>query len=56
MRPDPRAYLHDVQKAIDLLSEFTAEKTFADYASDSLLRAGVEREFGIIGEALARLA
>jgi len=36
--------------------EFTAGKQFADYATDNMLSAAVEREFEIIGEALGQLA
>lgn len=56
MRLEAKKYLHDIKQAADLLAEFTASKAFADYARDAMLRAAVEREFEIIGEALARLA
>ncbi len=36
--------------------EFVRDKTFADYQRDSMLRAAVEREFEIIGEAMTKLA
>lgn len=38
------------------LAQFTAGKSFADYDADAMLRAAVEREFEIIGEALGQLA
>jgi uncharacterized protein with HEPN domain len=56
MRLEVRKYLYDIQRATVLLTEFTAGKTFANYAQDAMLRAAVEREFEVIGEALARLA
>ncbi len=34
------------------MEQFTRGKSFADYQVDALLRAGVEREFITIGEAL----
>jgi predicted sugar kinase len=56
MRLEAKKYLHDIKRAADLLAEFTAGKTLSDYVLDAMLRAAVEREFEIIGEALARLA
>ena len=56
MRLEARKYLHDIQCAVGLLEEFTAGKTFADYERDAMLRAAVEREFEVIGEAVAQLA
>ena len=56
MRLEARKYLYDIQKAASLLDEFVAAKTFDDYQRDAMLRAAVEREFEIIGEAMAQLA
>jgi uncharacterized protein with HEPN domain len=56
MRDEAKSYLHDMQRAADRLGEFTAGKTFSDYTRDAMLRAAVERQFEIIGEALAKLA
>lgn len=56
MRLEVRKYLYDIEKAVGLVTQFTAGKQFADYAADPMLRAAVEREFEIIGEALTRLA
>ena len=53
---ETKKYLYDVQRAVQLLQEFTAGKTFDDYLREAMLRAAVEREFEIIGEALAQLA
>jgi hypothetical protein len=49
---DLRAYLFDVAEACRLVEEFTRGKSAADYAGDSLLRSGVERQLEIVGEAL----
>ena len=56
MRLEARKYLFDIRLAADNISVFCAGKSFEQYRSDELLRAAVERKFGIIGEALARLA
>ncbi len=56
MRLEAKKYLYDIKQAGDLLGAFTAGKRFADYEHDAMLRAAVEREFEIIGEALAQLA
>jgi len=56
MRRETRKYLHDIQLAIGRLHEFTDSKTFGDYSRDAMRRAAVERQFEIIGEAMAQLA
>ena len=38
-----------------MITDFTAGKSLADYTTDLMLHAAVEREFIIIGEALGRL-
>ena len=55
MQHDPKACLLDALTAAKSIQDFCAGKTYSDYASSRLLRAGVEREFEIIGEALNRL-
>jgi uncharacterized protein with HEPN domain len=50
-----RKYLYDIRQACELLHEFTAGKTLADYAAHAMLRAAVERQFEIIGEALNQM-
>jgi len=56
MKLEARKYLYDVQRAAGLLREFTDDKTFVDYEGDAMLRSAVERQFEIIGEAMAQLA
>jgi uncharacterized protein with HEPN domain len=56
MRLEAKKYLFDIQRAASLLTEFTAGKGFDAYQNNAMLRAAVEREFEIIGEALAQLA
>ena len=56
MRLESRKYLFDIQQAVKLLREFTSAKALSDYEADAMLRAAVEREFEIIGEAMAQLA
>jgi uncharacterized protein with HEPN domain len=46
------AYLWDVANAIDLIERFCANMSFFEYLENDLVRAGVERQFEIIGEAL----
>ena len=56
MRLEARKHLYDIQGATGLLAEFTIGKTFAEYEDDAMLRSAVERQFEIIGEAMAKLA
>ncbi len=56
MPPDPRKYLWDAANAAELARGFAHGQTFADYQANAMLRAAVEREFEIIGEALNQLS
>ncbi len=56
MRVEAKKYLYDIQQAAELVAQFTANKRFEDYQADPMLRSAVERQFEIIGEALAQLA
>ena len=56
MRLESRKYLDDMQRAANVLRGFTAGRSFDQYRNDAMLRAAVERQFEIIGEAMARLA
>jgi uncharacterized protein with HEPN domain len=55
MQREARAYLWDVASAAASISAFTQGKTLEIYLSDEMLRAAVERKFGIVGEALSQL-
>ena len=56
MRLEARKHLYDIQRAAGMLAEFTTGKAFAEYENDAMLRSAVERQFEIIGEAMAKLA
>ena len=56
MPREPKAYLYDMRQAAALIAEFTDGLDFEAYAADAMVRAAVERQFEIIGEALGQLA
>jgi uncharacterized protein with HEPN domain len=56
MRRDPRAYLWDAREAADAIVSFMQGRSFDDYAGDLMFRSAVERQLGIVGEALSQLA
>jgi uncharacterized protein with HEPN domain len=56
MERDPRAYLWDVQQAGNAIDQFIAGLDATGYADNALVRAAVERQFEIIGEALKQLS
>ena len=56
MRLEVKKYLYDIQQAAARIAEFTADKRLEDYQGSALVGAAVERQFEIIGEALAQLA
>lgn len=56
MRREAKKYLFDIATAARRFMSFTEGKTFQDYQDDAMLRSAVERQFEIIGEALAQLA
>jgi uncharacterized protein with HEPN domain len=55
MQREAKAYLWDIANAAASILTFTAGKDLDDYLRDELLRAAVERKFGIVGEALSQL-
>ena len=56
MQLEAKKYLYDIQQAAARIAEFSSGKQFEDYRSNIMLRAAVERQFEIIGEALSQLA
>ncbi len=56
MRLESKKYLYDVLHAAENLDEFVRGKSFGQYQAEPMLRAAVERQFEIIGEALRRLS
>lgn len=55
MRLQARKHLREIQLAAERVERFTRGKQLEQYLADELLRSAVERQFTIIGEALARL-
>lgn len=56
MQRDPKSLLWDAHEAAEVITAVTAGKSFAAFDRDIVLRSAVERQFEIIGEALAQLA
>jgi uncharacterized protein with HEPN domain len=56
VKRDPKSLLWDACDAANAIAVMTAGKTFAEFAGDIVLRSAVERQFEIVGEALAQLA
>jgi uncharacterized protein with HEPN domain len=56
MRLEAKKYLFDIQRAAALIAEFTSGLSLEEYQTRPMVRAAVEREFEIVGEALAQLA
>jgi uncharacterized protein with HEPN domain len=55
MQPDTGKYLWDATEAARRVLRFTQGKTLDDYLADELLRAAVERQLTILGEALSHV-
>jgi uncharacterized protein with HEPN domain len=49
-----KAYLWDINRAAGDILIFTQGKRLDDYENDAMLRAAVERNFEVIGEALSQ--
>ena len=55
MQLEAAKYLFDVQSAARTLAGFVSGRDWGSYQHDAMLRAAVERQFEIIGEALSQL-
>jgi uncharacterized protein with HEPN domain len=55
MQPETNKYVWDATEAARRILRFTQGKTLNDYQNDELLRAAVERQLTIVGEALSRV-
>jgi uncharacterized protein with HEPN domain len=56
LQREARKYLYDMQQAGALIEQFTTGRSFDEYLADVMLRAAVERQFEIVGEAMTQLA
>lgn len=56
MRPKTPKWLEDIRASAAFILGVVEGKDLADYESDPLVRAAVERHFEIVGEAMKRLA
>ena len=56
MKPEAEKYVQDINDAAEAILGYVAGRTYADYEQERMLRAAVEREFTIIGEAVTKLA
>jgi uncharacterized protein with HEPN domain len=52
MKLDENKYLSDIEFAIDLINSFIKDYHFTQYQSDQKTKSAVERQLGIIGEAV----
>ncbi len=52
MSPDPKKYLSDIEFAITLINDFVGDQGFHEYHLDLKTKSAVERQLGIIGEAV----
>jgi uncharacterized protein with HEPN domain len=56
MEREPRAFLWDARNSADAIARFLSGNTFDAYLGDEMLCFAVERQFEIVGEALAQLS
>ncbi len=56
MTEQGKKYLSDILRSIELIEQFTATvKNYYDYLSDLKTQSAVERQLGIIGEAVNKI-
>lgn len=55
MQADADKYVWDAKEAARRIPRFAAGRTVDEYRADDLLRSAIERQFTVLGEALARL-
>ena len=56
MKHEVEKCLYDIRNATSLLRDFTSGRSLEDYQNNAMLRAAVERQFEIVGEAISQLA
>lgn len=56
MQRDERAYLNDIVEACEAITRAVSGLDLAAYRANRLVRSSVEREFIIVGEAVAALS
>lgn len=54
MPADPRTWLHDIIRASALAQQFVERVTYEEYALDAMRSLAVERQLGVVGEAVAQ--
>lgn len=52
MKLDSKKYLSDIEYSINLIEDFIVKYTFIQYQNDLKTKSAVERQLGIIGEAV----
>ena len=52
MKLDSRKHLFDIKYSIDLIEEFLGDFNFDQYKNDLKTKSAVERQLGIVGEAV----
>ena len=55
MQLEAKKYLFDMRRAAALVAEWTAGLSIEEYQQRAMVRAAVERELQIVGQALAQL-
>ncbi|MEH6355855.1 MAG: HepT-like ribonuclease domain-containing protein [Marinobacter sp.] len=55
MQRNALKYVFDIKSAAEKIQRFVVDKTENDYLGSELLQSAVERQFEVIGEAMAKL-